>query len=39
MKGDHVVMYTVPGMKPDSARTVTGLLQDRLTRSTTWRSP
>ena len=30
MKGDHVVSYTVPGMKPDSAQTVIGLLQDRL---------
>src|ERR1700738_3387744 len=30
MKGDHVVSYTVPGLKPDSAQTVIGLLQDRL---------
>ena len=30
MKGDHVVMHTVPGMEPDSAQTVIGLLQDRL---------
>jgi starvation-inducible DNA-binding protein len=30
MKGDHMVSYTVPGMKPDSAQTIVALLQDRL---------